>query len=360
MPPLRLLTVPPSELDAAAAQEAASTLDAGGVVGLPTETVYGLCCRASHPAAAERIFKMKGRAPEKALPYLIADADAVYNFVNAVPRAAQKLMDRFWPGPLTLVLGGGAGVAFRLPDHDFTRAVLRSASGPVMGTSANRSGEKPATTARRVQRYFAEELDLLVDAGKSRLGTESTIVSVRDGEPPKILRVGQLGEETVGAAMATTILLVCTGNTCRSPMAATLMRARLAARLQSTPDRLERAGFRVLSAGTAAFPGSPITREALEVLREHGLDASTHAARPLTPDLMSDADLVFTMTRAQLEAVRGHPSATARRVLLLDPDGRDIEDPIGSPIEAYRDAFDQLGEAIDRRVDELAPRDRAP
>lgn len=352
----RIITVHGNEVSEAAVAEVVACLEGGGVVSLPTETVYGLCCRASRDEAIDRIFKLKGRPREKALPFLIPDADSIHTFVNAVPQAAAKLMRRFWPGPLTLVLGPGEGVALRLPDHPWTRAVLRASSGPVLGTSANRSGEKAATTGRRVLRYFPEGLDILVDAGKSRLGTESTIVRIPPTGPLSIVRVGQIGEETVRVAAAKTVLFVCSGNTCRSPMAASVLRHLISQALGTTADRLERAGFRIESAGISAFPGAPMPREAVLALQRQGIEPGEHQSRPVTPDLVKETDLILTMTRAHAAALESQHGIGPPLVSLLAPDGEDIPDPIGGGDSIYEECLSEIRRAVETRLPRILDR----
>lgn len=332
--------------------EVVQVLESGGVAALPTETVYGLCCRANSKAAAEQIYALKRRPSDKPLPYLIPDFESVGTFVNRVPKTATKLMDRFWPGPLTLVLGPGEGIALRMPDHDFLREVLRRAGGPVHGTSANLSGEKPATTVRRIQRFFPVGLGLIVDGGKSRLGVESSIVRVPDQGPTEIVRAGQLGEETIRSTVAKTILLVCTGNTCRSPMAAAALKATLAWHLRVDPERLEQAGYRVVSAGVSAFPGMPMTRDAEDALRAEGIPVGPHVATPLTSQMLRQADVVFGMTHQHAAAIRAKGESAAS-VHLFDPSGQDIADPIGGSPSTYRACLKELRSVIDQRLRSL-------
>ena len=252
----RLIQIKTGELPIPAIEEAAATLERGGLVVLPTDTVYGLCCRAGRPDAIRRVYEAKGRPGDKPLPFLIPDMDAVQNFVNRVSPAAQRLMDRYWPGALTMVLGPSPGVALRLPDHQLAREVLRSVAGPVHATSANLSGESDAMTGADAHRALGGRVELVLDGGRTPGGGASSIVRVPDEGPVTVLRDGGIPSTELLGVGRFTVALVCTGNTCRSPMAAALLRHKLAERLGGAPDDLPLVGVEVVSAGVMAWPGS--------------------------------------------------------------------------------------------------------
>ena len=184
-------------------ERALTALAQGQVVVVPTDTVYGLAARPDQPDAVAKIFELKGRERQKALPVLGADLDSLHNIVEFDERAL-TIANAFWPGPLTLVLSRksgwgydlGAGtndsVAVRLPDSAVTQRLLDS-SGPLAVTSANRSGRRPAATAEEARVLFDEEVDVFVDGGSSAGGVASTVVSLV-GEL-SVLRPGPIGED---------------------------------------------------------------------------------------------------------------------------------------------------------------------
>lgn len=195
-----------SEIDAAVAR-----LREGRAVAFPTETVYGLGADARSPDAVREVFRLKNRPPSNPLIVHVADARGAHDVVAHWPSKAQILADRFWPGPLTIVLragdavprevtGGGDTVAVRCPDHPVAIALLRAFGGPLVGPSANPSGSLSPTSAEHVRASFDERSVLVLDGGPCRVGIESTVVSLAH-DPPRILRSGAIGPDELADAL---------------------------------------------------------------------------------------------------------------------------------------------------------------
>jgi L-threonylcarbamoyladenylate synthase len=184
--------------DPAALAQAAAVLRSGGLVAFPTETVYGLGADATNPKAIERLNQLKGRPPEKPYSLHIYSTSQLREFVTSVPPLAAKLMERFWPGPLTIVIPGadGKSVGFRLPDHPIAHAFLKACDVPVVAPSANRSGSPPPTDAREVLTALDGAIDCLIDAGPTRLGRESTVVEIVSGRI-EIRREGAISKDAI-------------------------------------------------------------------------------------------------------------------------------------------------------------------
>lgn len=177
-------------------------LEAGGLVALPTETVYGLGARADNAAAIARVFEAKGRPADNPLIAHVATMDQVDQLVHAMPAYAKSLMERFWPGPLTLVLTAREGVpslltaglqtvAVRMPDHPLARAVIERVGVPVAAPSANRSGRPSPTTWEAVRDDLKGRIDAILVAEPATVGLESTVIDCT-GPAPVILRPGAI------------------------------------------------------------------------------------------------------------------------------------------------------------------------
>jgi L-threonylcarbamoyladenylate synthase len=194
--------------DRSAIARAGAVLRAGGLVALPTETVSGLGADALDGAAVGRIFAAKGRPADNPLIVHLATIEDLGRVAAAITPLAWSLAERFWPGPLTIVVdaaptlpavttGGLTTVAVRLPDHDVARAVIEAAGVPIAAPSANRSGRPSPTTADHVAADLGARVDLLIDGGPTGLGVESTVVDAR-ADVPVIYREGALSREALG------------------------------------------------------------------------------------------------------------------------------------------------------------------
>ncbi len=191
--------------------EAAAVIRAGGLVAFPTETVYGLGADGLNPAAVARIFEAKERPPTDPLILHIAEPEALSQLVQEVPLVALELARRFWPGPLTLVLpkqlvvpdlvtAGLPTVAVRVPAHPVALALIRAAKTPIAAPSANRFGHTSPTTAQHVLDDLGDRIDLILDAGPTPVGVESTVLDLT-GPVPTILRPGGLPREAIEAVV---------------------------------------------------------------------------------------------------------------------------------------------------------------
>ncbi len=196
----------------AALERAVAVLRAGGLVVLPTDTVYGVAAHAFLPTAVARLFEAKGRSTEKAIPLLLADAGALPEVASEVPPAAWALARRFWPGALSLVVprspavpdivtGGSDTVAVRVPDHEVARALIQRLGAPLAATSANRSGEPAPVTARDALEMLGEWVALVLDGGPSPGGVASTVLDLT-ASPPRVLRPGPLSAAELEAVWA--------------------------------------------------------------------------------------------------------------------------------------------------------------
>lgn len=209
-----------------AADEAAEIIKTGGLVAVPTETVYGLAGNGLDEEAVKQIYEVKGRPQVKPLSLMVPGAEAMDRYCEDVPQGARLLAERFWPGPLTIVLkakdfipsivlAGGDTVGLRCPDHPMTLELLKKAGVPFAAPSANPSGEESPKTAQKVWDYFSGRIEGIIDGGECGIGRESTIISMVQ-KPYRILRQGALAEKEIASALTEglTILGITGGTGC--------------------------------------------------------------------------------------------------------------------------------------------------
>lgn len=201
--------------DDAGRAEAIAVLEAGGIVALPTDTVYGIGVSLATPGGLEKLFVAKGRPPERALVLLLADTDQARRLAILTP-AAESLALAFWPGGLTLVVpqrpgatlppeltGGRSTIGLRVPDHACPRALARML-GPLPVTSANLSGQPEASDAGEIRRQLGDAVDLILDGGPARGGTASTVVDC-SGPELRIVRAGAVSVEEITRALGRSV-----------------------------------------------------------------------------------------------------------------------------------------------------------
>jgi protein-tyrosine phosphatase len=356
----------------AVTRRAVQALAEGRLVAVPTETVYGILASGLLPTAVTRLVQAKGRAAAKPWTVALRHGGEALDWAPRLSPLGRRLAGRCWPGPVTLVCGDGveAGLAKHLPESVRQRVcpagtvgmrvptlaavneVLRLLPGPMLLTSANRGGEPPATTAEEVSRALGDEVAVVIDGGPSPLGQPSTVVRVA-GDRWEVLRAGVVSDEELQQLAATWIVFVCTGNTCRSPLAEALCKKLLAERLGCAPEELARRGFLVLSAGLAAMMGGEAAPEAVAVARELGADLSRHRSQYLTDDLAALADYLIVMTQGHLRLLTGQYPELGPPPRLLCPDGCDLADPIGCDEAVYRECAQQILHALEGFLPEL-------
>ena len=201
-----------TEITADTIAAAVRTLDAGGLLVMPTDTVYGLAAAAGNRKALAGLFAAKGRPAIKPLVVMVADQAAAMRLVD-FPAAAKTLAEAFWPGPLTLVLpwpgsleistavtAGGPTIGLRVPDHPAALAILRTFGQPLAVTSANRSGEASGRDASQIEAMMGPDVDLILDGGPSPSGIASTILAVAE-DGLRLMRPGALGVNELAMAL---------------------------------------------------------------------------------------------------------------------------------------------------------------
>lgn len=192
----RVLNVDDRHPDPQVIREAAGVLRRGGLVAFPTETVYGLGANLDDPQTIQELYQVKQRPFEKQVTLHVAEVSDVERYQVEIPEVGRRLMQRFWPGPLTLVFrrADGSTLGFRMPRHPVALALLKAAAVPVVAPSANLSGHPSPRTAQEVLRDLQDRIDLVLDAGPTPLGEESTVLDL-SGDNPRVLRRGAAADE---------------------------------------------------------------------------------------------------------------------------------------------------------------------
>jgi protein-tyrosine phosphatase len=336
-------------------------LEEGRLVAFPTETAYGVAASCLHSEAVARLPFDNGSSDDSPLSVAVRGPADALDWAPEMSPLARRLARRCWPGPVQFVVPiepehsvssrlpelvrqrvcRGGRVCLCMPGHEALLQVLQVLCNPLALASAPAPGGRPATIAGQVVDALGETVDLVIDDGPCRYGPQATVVCVK-GNSWEVVQHGAIPAAILEQLSPCRIVFVCTGNTCRSPLAEVLCKKLLAERLGCSPGELPGHGFCVQSAGLAAMMGGEAAPEAVEVAHQLGVDLTGHRSQQLTTDLVAHADHLIAMTRSHVRSLSVHVAGFGPEPRLLSQEGQDLPDPIGCDQAVYRECAQQI------------------
>ncbi len=348
---------------------AVQALAEGHVVALPSNYTYLLVASGLHPNAVEQLCQIAARTSERAISLLVRASDETLDYFPDISPAARRLARKSWPGPVMLSIPGThASSVLRCldkrvntalqdsnhricvwqPEHVVLEHVCRLSSGPLICIAAKDAAGK---LVRSFEEVNPDDSVLAIDDREVVSPGVPTVVAI-DGSVGHVLHNGLVDEAGLRQISQWNVLFVCTGNTCRSPMAHAMMQKKISEKFGqlSTGGRCP---VVALSAGVSAYGGEPASHGASAAIRQFGSTLDQHQSTQLNAALVEQADLILAMGQKHKHVIVSQWPSAASKVHLISPDGGEISDPFGGPLEVYQKCAQQLDKHTNYWIDRL-------
>lgn len=368
---MKTIKIDPKASNAQVVQEAVATLEKGGVILYPTDTIYGLGVDVANEEAMNKIYRLKGRDISQPVSFMAHDVDQIEAYQGLLDLELRHQLDVLFPGKITALLKNTfkkslpvfsavrnqKKIGWRIPDHPFCLDLCATYNKPVSTTSANRSGSGNLANIREIISQLEGKPDLVIDAGILDKKKASTIIDFTK-DPLMIVRQGEVKKEDLQDLLpgqrfrfkksAFEIVFVCSGNVCRSPMAEGILKALLA------KTRFKNV-IHISSAGTLDLPPTPVHKWAEKVSAANEINIHSHISGHMNDKIMDRADLVVSMAANHLRHLKKKYPEHADKIILLKEWKRDkqlsnpsIADPIGHEIGFFSDTFAEIHSELKR------------